>query len=242
MTWLGMGLLIGCTAPVLPVPPCAELPARGAELLVAGSGVWSPILGDRSRAGVRISESIGSSGAVLAVLDGVIDVGLLSRPLSAREAKRPLHIFAAGTSELVFWSAALPRPSTAALSALYSGERRAWPDGTPVRLLAREPGDSGWLLICARLPELCATMRDAVLVGRAQVAWTDAEMRMLLAHVPGAVGPIDEHGVPGSDEPVGGPAQAGLSRQLFVITHAAAGPAIKRLAATIAKEAADASR
>ncbi len=229
---VGVVAVVGCTAPTADEPRCVAPPPRGPELLVAGSGVWTGVIArgggpEALGEGIRLAPSIGSGGALKALLDGEIDVGLLSRELRPRESKLPIDAHAAHPSRLIFATASAPVTSRADALRLYREPQPRLPSGARARPLAREPGDSGWPVICAADPELCEAMKQAVAAGRAEVAWTDAEMARRLAEVPGAVGPIDLHwtrwaaGLP--------PRTLGWARELHIVTSKGAAPPIRRL-------------
>ncbi len=203
--------LSGCKAPndasqVPPSPPaglhCIDDRVQVDGLRLAGSGsclalavelasVWhtagqSPAL--------HVSETIGTRGAVQALLDGAIDVGLASRPLRSDETAAGVHALPLARAALAFVVDArnpTQRLTSRQLVAMYRGELRHWDNGSPVRLLTRELGDSGTLAIAAASPELAAAMQNAAAVGRAVVRYTDQEMRDALLTGQGALGILD---------------------------------------------------
>ena len=230
MLCLLAGSALACASPK-PLPRCDGEPPRPPGIVVAGSGVWSE-LARRAVGGGLVAESIGSGGAVKALRDGAIDVGLMSRPVKDKERWPGLVAIDAGRSELRFVGA-----SGAVLIALYTGERRRLPNGMPARLFVREPGDSGWSVICGSLRELCAAMRKAVAEGRAEVAWTDAEMRALLVGTPGAVGPIDASLWPIEQSSALLATDAPLHKPLVVIHRANPAPEVAQVVQKLAEEA-----
>lgn len=175
---------------------CVEPDTRPAEIVVAGSGATVPLahaLVARYReefpdVDIFVAESIGTGGALRAIGDGAIEVGLASRPvdgpgLSVREVASATLRFGASpdvdvqTVDLTFLA-----------EAARGGAR--WPDGTPVVFIHREPGDSGVAAIARLSPDLGAAMTE----GRgssAVVAYTDADALHQLATIPGALGIYD---------------------------------------------------
>ena len=139
-----------------PAPPAAvRTPSlRGPPpgvLRIAGSGAMLPIASAFGRAfrGPRlrivVEESIGSGGGARAAAEGVVDLGMISRPLSAAERRlaltelpvaRDAVIIAAGPSVPV------DNLSSAELRALYAGTRTRFADGSPAIVLLRDRGES----------------------------------------------------------------------------------------------------
>jgi phosphate transport system substrate-binding protein len=187
-----------------PATSCAEEPRQATgPFFAAGSGAAIPLaraaaaglIADHPEATRRwhVAASIGSRGAIAALEDGAIDVGLLGRaPTDDEQARWQVRVVA--ETAVVFATTTEGRPPAMRLDelvALYRGERARWPDGSPVRLLVRERGDSAEAAIAARAPALAAAMAAARDEGRAAVAWTDDQLRDALASTPGALAPID---------------------------------------------------
>lgn len=203
-----LALLLGAGCVGEPAGPtgverCAPPPPRPAGLVLAGSGSNLPLvrrIAERYRqhhpaARITIPQSIGTSGAVRALLDGAIDVGLASRSLKAGERARGLVETRLARTRVVFAvhpSVAVRRASAAELVAIYRGERTRWPDGTPIVPLLREPGDSARVILARSLPALDAAIEEAFHARRFRACFTDAEMQRLLAALPGALGFLDE--------------------------------------------------
>jgi len=217
---LSLGLVLGCLACACrPAPAPGPAPAAGTNgeadellcglpvpprqgLLVAGSGSNLALIREVARLyeqadparRVEVPASIGTAGAVAAVLDGAISLGLSSRPLSAAE-------IAAGAVETpyvetaVVWAAAVTAPPAEVplpgLLALLDGPGGAWPDGTPVVPLLRERGDSSNVVFRARLPGFGEALERALGEGRWRLCVTDQELEAALIDTPGALGLTD---------------------------------------------------
>jgi phosphate transport system substrate-binding protein len=143
---------------------------------------------------LRVPESIGTGGALRALADGAIDVGLTSRPLTEAELRSGLvetvlaHVPLAAVAHPEVPATGV---TSAELAAMYRGERDRWPDGTPIVPLLREPGDSGNDLVAQAYPDLWAAMSDAMQSGRLTTCYTDQEMADAVAGTEGAVGFLD---------------------------------------------------
>jgi len=169
-------------------------------LVLAGSGSNLPLVraladlyAENHDVTMHVRESIGPSGAVNAVLDRAVDVGLASRPLTSAEEARGLVATPLAISVVVFGAAEHQGASLsrAELAAVYHGERRVWPDGHPIVPLLREPGDSSIKAAAEAWPEVAEAMECARRTPGALVFHTDQEMADALSSIAGAVGVID---------------------------------------------------
>jgi phosphate transport system substrate-binding protein len=198
---LALDLRPDAAAQPAPAEPCAAPAPRPDGLLLAGSG--SNVAVVRAIASwfrapnapaVRVPESIGTGGALRALSDGAVDVGLASRPLTAAEKQ-------AGFVETVLGQVPVavvvhPRLSVRDVSrgdlvAIYRGERDRWPDGTPIVPLLRERGDSGNDLVARAWPDVWAAMDAALGDGRFTTCYTDQELADTVAGTDGAIGLLD---------------------------------------------------
>jgi phosphate transport system substrate-binding protein len=178
-------------------------PARGSArevLRVSGTGTALGTIGqlvpafERANPGVAIKllPSVGSSGAIQAVAEGALDLGLSGRPLVPGEQARGLAAVAYARTPFVF--AAGPRVSATGLDAaqlvrIYRGEISAWPDGERVRLVLRPRTDVDTMFIRAISPELDAAMEVGLAREGLLLAATNQDCNEILARTPGSVGP-----------------------------------------------------
>jgi phosphate transport system substrate-binding protein len=198
------GLLVhtACTGPEPETRAECPVFRRPPGLIVAGSGACLALARelasrfDASHPGSRtaIPGSIGTGGAVRAVRDGAVDVGLASRLLSASERSLGIREHPITRTALVIVAhPGVPAKNldVADLADLYSGRRTEWSDGTRVVPLLREPGDSGEHLLVSTFPELEGAFEEARRKDRGLICYTDQEMRDALLEIPGAVGFLD---------------------------------------------------
>ncbi|WP_422891087.1 PstS family phosphate ABC transporter substrate-binding protein [Nannocystis pusilla] len=143
---------------------------------------------------IVVFESIGSSGGVMAVYDDVVDLGLISRPLSEREALVGVDAIPYARVPVVV-AVNLSVPDTAIttdeLADIFAGRKTRWSDGAPITVLQRERGDSGHVAVAKALPAFAAADEAAYREHRWRVVLHDRAMQEALAITPGAVGLLD---------------------------------------------------
>jgi phosphate transport system substrate-binding protein len=234
-----------------PDPPplegaCLEPWPQHEGLRLAGSGSNLPLaralLQRFHQSDPWLAESIGTTGAVRALRDGAIDVGLASRPLRPDEQHPDLLLTPLASTPVVFVGNGLRSPEGLRrdeLVALYEGHVKRWADGRPVILLAREPGDSGLDVFKGRDPALAAAIERARHEGRALVQTTDQEMERALLTIPGALGyadlgllrlgaaPLWPLPLDGAS-PLHAPSSYPFHKELAVITRAQPSPEVAR--------------
>jgi phosphate transport system substrate-binding protein len=202
---LALALLVACGT-TDPGGACVSEPMPDVDLVIAGSGsvlrladglldAWSPPGG---RPSTWLPESIGSTGGLEALADGAVDIALISRPLRDDERAAGLRDVPIARTAVVFGVHAdvpVTDLSRAELAAILGGDVRAWPDGTPIVLLLREPGDSGLGVLSDALPDLADLVEQARADGRGSVLVTDQAMVVALASTPGALGVVVDQGL-----------------------------------------------
>ena len=214
---LGIAAFVVVSDADQPLPPFLEVteprapapvPAPRDGLRMAGSGSNLPLtralsssfsLAESQHAVVHAS--IGSGGGIQALLDGVIDIALVSRPL--REGEREQGLVAipyARVPVVVAVHASVPdaRITRAELVEIFDGTRRTWSDGSPIVVLQREPGDSSHTAIDRLLPAFAEANAHAYETERWRVLYRDDAMREALADTSGAIGLFGEGAIPTS--------------------------------------------
>ena len=141
---------------------------------------------------VRVLPSLGSTGAIQAVADGVIDLGMIGRPL--RDGERALGVVERVVARTPFVFAVGPQVSAASITtedlvAYYRGTRITWPDGQRVRPVLRPDHDADTEILRAIAPEVSAAMVAASHRAGMILAVTNTECNEILARSPGSVGP-----------------------------------------------------
>jgi phosphate transport system substrate-binding protein len=147
---------------------------------------------NQSRVKITILPSMGSSGGIKALLAGVIDIGVSSRPLTEAESKAGAVATEYGRTPFVFATSLTTKTSsitTQDLINFYSGKLVTWPDGSKLRLVLRPIGDSDSEMI----KNISAGMREAKEIAEKRkgmaITVTDQETADYLEKIPGAIGP-----------------------------------------------------
>ncbi len=182
--------------------PCGLAPGPRPDLLLAGSGANLALVRaavarfaqDQPELRIDVPPSIGTGGALRAVLDGVVDLGLTSRPLKPEELARGLVYTPLARVPVVL--AAGPGVPEGGLEPqelrdLLLGPPTRWRNGLERIVLLREPGDSSNRVLRQLLPGFGAALERSHAAARWRVCTTDQEMAVALAETPGAVGLID---------------------------------------------------
>lgn len=146
-----------------------------------------------------VHPSIGSGGGIRALLDGVVDIALVSRPL--RERERALGLIAVPYAQvpvIVAVHADVPdRGVTAAeLVAIFAGHRGTWADGSRITVLQRERGDSSHSTVELAIPGFAEANEAAYRERRWRVLYHDDGMTDALDSTPGAIGLFGQGAVP----------------------------------------------
>lgn len=141
---------------------------------------------------LAVLPSVGSTGAISAVANGALDVGLSARPIEPEERALGLTALPYARTPLLF--AAGPRAgvreiTTGELVRIYRGELKTWPNGERVRLVMRPRTDVDSALLRAISPEMAAAVDVAFTREGLLVAITNQECDEILARTPGAIGP-----------------------------------------------------
>lgn len=149
----------------------------------------------KAHPGSRVSilrPALGGGGSVKALQAGALDLAVSARPLKEAEraqglvaqeyAKAPLVIAVAKNNQRI---AGL---TLAELADIYAGRTRTWRDGSPLRLILRQPSDADILLLRAVSPEMDAAVALALARKGMVTAMTDQESAELLEKTPGAIG------------------------------------------------------
>lgn len=186
--------LAGCSA--APGVTVTGQPAP-AVVSVSGSGNGLPIIEALAAAygtahpdvQIRVSVGADSGGAVAGVAAGTLDVAVLSRALTAREAGGSLEYYAFAADAVAF-AVHLSQPPTnltsAQIRAIYRGALTDWRQvggpSEPILVLDRDEGES------TRRLGLVPLMAGQPVKARTIVLYTEGDMLKALEDTPGSIG------------------------------------------------------
>ena len=182
-------------------PASATRPASASRFIVAGSGTNLPItekLADAYRkktgSNIEIPKSIGSDGAVRAVQDGSISLGLLSRPLTEAEQATGLKTIQYARVGIVF--AVHPSVSETNITdddilRIHRAEKTTWPDNGKIRVLIRNIHDSSNQILFAMIPGFRQVIEESLAAKRWPIMYHDVEMSDALRTKVGSFGHTD---------------------------------------------------
>lgn len=168
------------------------------HLHLAGSGSDIPLVrilatAHRGRAELRpvVHASIGSGGGVRALLDGAIDIALVSRPLKPSEEEAGLVYTPFATVPVIIGAhldVADEGITMGQLLEIYRGDRKEWSDGSRIVVLQREPGDSSHTLVAAATTGFAEANEAAYRDHTFRVLYHDSALQTALANTTGAIG------------------------------------------------------
>lgn len=187
-------LLIGLVGLLLCTPAFAKETVR-----IGGSGTGLGTLAviiasfHKKNPAIEITSqpSIGSGGAIKAVAQGALEIGIVSRPLSKEELELGLTVIPFAKTPFVFAvSKDLPvsNVSSEEILKLLRGETAAWPNGQRVRFVLRPRSDSDTIVARTISPDIGAALDAALSRPGMLVALTDQENARIIETTPGAIG------------------------------------------------------
>ncbi len=179
------------------VPPRARAGEDGV-LRLAGAGPNLPLtralvdayVREHPEARIHVHESIGSSGGLQALVDGNIDIALVSRPLTKSERDLGVLVLPYATDAVVF--AAHPSVPVDGLSSadaveLFAGARPSWPDGSRVVVLQREREDPKHVVAGEAIEGFRAADDTARRESLWHVMFSDDSIAQTLVNAPGSL-------------------------------------------------------
>jgi phosphate transport system substrate-binding protein len=141
----------------------------------------------------EIVPSLGSASGLRALVAGRLDIALTLQDAGASDADAALRRLTVGRTPVVIATRVgpLPRMLTAAEAGrLLTGQDRAWPDGTPARVMGRLSSEREWHAL-RQGPEALARAADGPPPGSGHVVSSTAqENARAIAAVEGSIGVI----------------------------------------------------
>lgn len=145
----------------------------------------------RPDAKLTVTPSLGSTGAIRAVLAGAVDIGVSARRVTAEEESRGASTRAYARTPFVIATGAKNHSrglTLAQLVQIYSGELTRWPDGGLIRLVVRPDADSDIVLLRAFSTEMNSAITAALARKGLRMADTDQDNAEALEKLSGSLG------------------------------------------------------
>lgn len=145
----------------------------------------------RSDAQLIITPSLGSTGAIRAVLAGGVDIGISARPVSPEEKHQGASSRAYARTPFVIATGAKNKGAGLTLPELveiYSGKVTRWPDGSLIRLVVRPAADADTIAMRAFSAEMDGAITAALARKGLRMADTDQDNADALEQLPGSLG------------------------------------------------------
>ncbi|GEO84407.1 MULTISPECIES: PstS family phosphate ABC transporter substrate-binding protein [Alphaproteobacteria] len=138
---------------------------------------------------IEIVPDLGSSGAIRATGDDVIDLAISSRPLKAEESARGLMATAFARTPLVLITSRRAPGSvkSADLPGIFAAESPKWPDGSPVRIILRPKSETDTALFIEQFPGMAASIDAARRRPEIPVTVTDQDNATAAEELPGSL-------------------------------------------------------
>ncbi len=201
-----LALIAGCSNQAS--PPNVNQTAKPAPVVlssnrfvVAGSGTNLPITeklaaayNKKNNSSIEVPKSIGSDGAIKAVQTGTLDLGLISRELTAAEKSGGLKEIPYARVGIVFATHPSTPDNDVSLEdilKIHQGLKTTWSDGSKIVVLIRGMHDSSNQILFQLIPGLEKTIAESLHEKRWQVMYHDVDMSTALRNKPGVFGHTD---------------------------------------------------
>ncbi len=138
---------------------------------------------------VVVVPSLGSSGAIRAVIDGALDLAVTGRALKPEEAAKGLTVAFTARTPFVL-ATSHPNPDGLALADIanaFRSERATWSDGSPIRVILRPRAESDTTLMGELFPGVASAIAIARLRPDIPVAATDQDNADMAEQTPGSL-------------------------------------------------------
>jgi phosphate transport system substrate-binding protein len=140
---------------------------------------------------LEVMPSLGSSGGIAAVADGVLNFSVSGRPLKSEEAKSLDATLLASTPFGL--ASSQPDPgniASADIAAFYQALTSAWPDGTPVRVVLRPRSEVDSTLLAKMFPKLEGVIEELRQRKEIPLAVTDQDNVAMAEKIPGSIAAV----------------------------------------------------
>jgi phosphate transport system substrate-binding protein len=151
--------------------------------------VMGVLYAERTNNFIEVVPSLGSSGALRAIADGVIDLAVAARPLKSDEEAKGLGVALTVRSPFVMaTSHQEPNGLTVPeIVAAFASADARWHDGVPIRIILRPRAESDTLLMNELFPLLAPAMDRARRRAEVPVAATDQDNADMAEQISGSL-------------------------------------------------------
>lgn len=197
-----VGIIYFCSSVTIGMSQTAPQATGRITLTAAGSGVNLAItrllaeafMKDHPHVLIEIPGSIGSQGAISAVADGAITLGLISRPLKDKEKALGLVEKPYARVAMVIGSHPTVKEddiTSTDLIGILKGTKTRWSDGNDIIVQVREKFDSGFQILQKEIPGFSEAYLESLEAKRWSVYFTDQDANRALSMTPFAIGLTD---------------------------------------------------
>lgn len=172
--------------PIIPAGSGSNLPAT--RLLVKAFNRLHP--------GTQLEAptNIGSAGAIRAVADGAVSIGLISRPLLGDEKNLGLTVVPYARTAVVIGVNPVVKEdgiTSNELNSIYRGDKTTWKDGHKIIVLSREPGESSIYVLEENVPGFREVYAGSIKANRWSIIMKDEGMNQKIETLPYSIGFTD---------------------------------------------------
>ncbi len=160
-------------------------PARSDEVRIGGTGAALALTRSLSAAfaaaqptdRLDVAVGLGSGGAIAAVAEGVLQIAVAGRGLTAEETAKGMASVPFLRTPFIFVTARAPAPklTTANVVAIHAGGLRTWPGGANIKPILRPRADAATLFLTEHVPGMAAAMESLRKRPDVPVAATDQD-------------------------------------------------------------------
>lgn len=146
---------------------------------------------DTRSVSLQMEKPLGSSGAIKALLAGVLDIAVISRPLKPEEIAQGGKLRDYGKTPLAIVtekSVPLKTISTKGLEDIYSGKTGKWSNGETIRVILRPKEDTDTKILKKLSPGMAEAITKAQHRRGMMIAVTDTESNEAVSRTIGGIG------------------------------------------------------
>lgn len=187
--WHVFAIALICTCAWMPTGHAREIRAGGTGSATELLRLLVAAFSQQTQVNTKVVPSLGTSGAIRALADGVLDLAVAGRPLKPEETGRGLVVAHTARTPFVI-ATSHPEPnglSSADLAQAFRSHLSTWSDARPIRVILRPPSESDTALMGAMFPGLASAMQEARRRPGVPVAATDQDNTELAEQIAGSL-------------------------------------------------------